>query len=153
MTADEEFIPSVIATTASGSFPEVMSAGSANELFSKTLNDVTVDCVKAGARMIGHIKANIRSVDDFLSMSSTTDDGNVRFRSMFMNDVKEYSMTINAIVYGLDRYRMAEIIVSNMKRMLAGVEIEVHSEVGCEDPGCRDPLCQNKSHKRINVNI
>jgi hypothetical protein len=99
--------------------------------------------------MIGHIKANVRSGDEMLSMSSTTDNGNVRCRSLFAGGVHEYSMTANVIVYGLERRRVAEILVSNVKRTLGDVDIEVHSEVGCEDPGCKDPMCQDKDHRRI----
>jgi hypothetical protein len=149
MTSDEEFIPSAIAATASGSFRPPMNAGDANELFSSMLRSVAVDCVKAGAWMIGHIKANIRSGDGFLSISSTTDDGNVRARSVLTDDVKEYSMTVNVIVYGIDRRKAAEILIANVRMMLGDVRTEVHSEVGCEDPDCGDPMCQDKDHKRV----
>ncbi|MDR0791351.1 MAG: hypothetical protein LBE47_02300 [Methanomassiliicoccaceae archaeon] len=149
MTDDIEFIPAAIAATAEGSLRSATSAKDANELFSSMLRDITLDCVKAGSWMIGHIKANVRSCDDLLSMSSTTDDGNVRCRCVLTNDIKEYSMTVNVIVYGLERHSVAEILVSNVRRVLGNVDIEVHSEVGCEDPKCKDPLCQDTDHKRI----
>jgi len=149
MTADKEFIPSAIAATVSGSFPSAIGADDANTMFSRMLSKVTVGCAEAGAWMIGHIKANIRSGNGFLSISSTTDDGNVRARAEFTDPVKDYSMTVNVIVYGIDRRRTAEILVSNVKDMLPFAEIEVHSEVGCEDPDCEDPMCQDKDHKRV----
>ena len=152
MTSDKEFIPSAIAATISGSFSSPISAEDANTLFSNMLSKVTVGCTEAGAWMIGHIKANVRSGDGFLSISSTTDDGNVRARAAFTDPVEEYSMTVNVIVYGIDRRRTAEILVSNAKSILECEEIEVHSEVGCEDPGCNDPMCQDKDHTRV-INI
>ena len=149
MTSDAEFIPAAIAATASGSLRKAAKADAANKLFKDMLRDVTLGCVKAGSTMIGHIKANIRSGNDMLSISSTTDDGNVRPRSVFKNDVKDYSMTVNVIVYGLERRKVAEILVSNVKRILGNVNLTVHSEVGCEDPECKDPMCQRDEHKRI----
>jgi len=149
MTSDQEFIPSAIAATLSGSFSAPMSADDANGLFSKFLSKVTTDCAEAGAWMIGHIKANVRSGEGFLSISSTTDDGNVRMRLSFTGPVKEYSMTVNVIVYGVDRQTTAKILVSDVKGMLACDNIVVHSEIGCEDPECEDPMCRNEDHKRV----
>ncbi|MDR2866440.1 MAG: hypothetical protein LBV13_03440 [Methanomassiliicoccaceae archaeon] len=149
MTDDEEFIPSAIAATAAGSLRTVTDADDANALFMGMLKNVTVDCVKEGSWMIGHIKANVRSSDEMLSMSSTTDDGNVRCRSSFTVPVKDYSITVNVIVYGVERHRAAGILVSDMRAALGDIDITVHSEVGCEDPGCSDPACQDKDHERI----
>ena len=149
MTADKEFIPSAIAATVTGSFPSAISADDANDMFSLLLHDVTIGCVEAGSWMIGHIKANVRSGNELLSVSCTTDNGNVRRRYVFAGSVKGYSMTVNVIVYGIERHRTAEILVLNVKKVLGDVHIEVHSEVGCEDPKCEDPMCQDKDHKRV----
>lgn len=149
MTEDVNMIPSAIAATAKGSLPIATNAEAANRLFSDMLKAVTKDCVKAGSWMIGHIKANVRTDNELLSMSSTTDDGNVRSRCSFTKGVKDYSMTVNVIVYGVERHKVAEILVSDMKKALGDIEITVHSEMGCEDPGCNDPVCQDKDHKRV----
>ena len=149
MTEDAEMIPSAIAASAEGSLPSEMSADDANRLFSQMLSDVARDCVKAGSWMIGHIKANVRSGNELLSISSTTDDGNVRIRSRFLNSVKDYSMTVNVIVYGVERHIVAEILISNVKKALGGIGMTVHSEIGCEDPECSDPACSDKDHRRI----
>jgi len=149
VTSDKEFIPAAIAATGKGSFASSKSAEAANSLFIGMLRDIALGCVNAGSTMIGHIKANIRSGGELLAMSSTTDDGNVRSRYTFAKEVKDYTMTVNVIVYGIERYKAAEILVSNVKKALSNVDIEVHSEVGCEDPECNDPLCQRDEHKRI----
>jgi len=149
VTSDAEYIPAAIAATAGGSLASPMGADDANSLFKKMLRDIAVGCVSAGSTMIGHIKANVRANDELLSMSSTTDDGNVRSRYVFTKDVKDYTMTVNVIVYGLERHKAAEILVSNARDALGDVRIEVHSEVGCEDPGCKDPMCQRDEHKRM----
>jgi hypothetical protein len=149
VTSDAEFIPAAIAATASGAFPSALAADEANALFAGMLRDVALGCVGAGSSMIGHIKANVRSGNELLSMSVTTDDGNVRSRYRFGNGVHGYSMTVNVIVYGIERHKAAEILVSNVRRVLGGVSIEVHSEVGCEDPECDDPMCARDEHKRI----
>ena len=151
MTSDREFIPSAIAATASGSFSDPANADEANSSFTKFLSRVALGCVAAGSTMIGHIKANVRSGDELLSMSCTTDDGNVRLRYKFSKTVAKYTMTVNVIVYGIDKRRTAEILVSNL-RSLGVAGLEVHSEVGCEDPSCDDPLCQRDEHVRV-INI
>jgi len=146
MTSDAELIPSAIAATGTGSLPDHTDA---NTLFSDMIRNIALDCVKAGSWMIGHIKANIRSGDELLSISSTTDDGKARRRCEFSKDVKDYSMTVNVIVYGVERHKVAGILVSNVRRSLGDVDMTVHSEVGCEDPECSDPACQDKDHRRV----
>ena len=135
--------------TAAGSFASALKAEDANVLFSEILSGIAKECMKEGALMIGHIKANVRSGGEMLSLSCTTGDGNVRPRSSFTKDVRNYSMTMNVIVYGTERRRTAEIAVSNIKKALGSVITEVYSEAGCEDPGCDDPMCRNEDHKRI----
>jgi hypothetical protein len=142
-------IPSAIAATASGSLPSVTKAEDANILFSNILSNIAKECAGAGSWMIGHIKANIRSDGELLSIGSTTEEGKVRHRCSFEKDVKDYSMTLNVIVYGLERHMTAEILVSNVRNVLGDIDIEVHSEVGCEDPECGDPMCQDEGHQRI----
>lgn len=149
MTSDENFIPTAIAVTANGSFEEAVSAEHANTIFSEMIRNTALDCVKAGSQMIGHIKANVRSGPELLSMSSTTDDGNVRMRSVFTGKVKDHSMTVNVIVYGVDRHTVADISVRNIKKAVGNISITVHSEIGCEDPECTDPMCQDAGHRRI----
>ena len=149
MTADKEFIPAAIAATAGGSFASHMSADGANALFAGMLRNIVLGCVDAGSTMIGHIKANIRSGDELLAMSSTTDDGNVRCRYKFSKGVKDYTMTVNVIVYGIERRTAAEILARSVKDVLGNADLKIHSEVGCEDPECNDPMCQRDEHKRI----
>ena len=149
MTSDEDLIPAAIAAVASGSLLQVANADDANRIFSSIIENVAKDCVKAGSWMIGHIKANVRSGGELLSVSSTTDDGNVRYRYSFKKDVKDYSMTVNVIVYGIERHTAAEILISNMRKALDNVDIQVRSETGCEDPECGDPMCRDEGHRRI----
>ncbi|MCL2143229.1 MAG: hypothetical protein FWH44_03115 [Methanomassiliicoccaceae archaeon] len=153
MTDDADLIPAAVAAVASGSFSPSLKADAAVRIFRGMLRDIALDCVTSGSAMIGHIKANVRSGDEMMSMSSTTDDGNVRCRSVFAKDVSEYSMTVNVIVYGIENRKAAEILVPNVRKISDDVKITVHSEIGCEDPECKDPLCQDEAHKRIIMNI
>ena len=148
MTDEEELIPTAIAADAYGSVGS-MPADAANSMFKEFIGSVTRGCVKAGSKMIGHIKANVRSGGELLSMSSTTDDGNVRCRSLLANEVNDYSLTVNVIVYGLDRRTAARILAENAERILTDVKIKIYSESGCEEPDCGDPMCSNKDHKRV----
>ncbi|MCL1904658.1 MAG: hypothetical protein FWG19_00860, partial [Methanomassiliicoccaceae archaeon] len=68
--------------------------------------------------------------------------------SVFTDTVNGYSMTVNVIVYGLDRYEVARILSSNAGKMLGTVP-KIYSELGCEDPECGDPMCRNADHRRI----
>jgi hypothetical protein len=140
-----EDIPAAVAADANGVFIPKRRADEANHIFTEFLSYVTKDCVESGAVMIGHIKANVRSGDEMLSISSTTGDGNVRARLSFLSDVGEFDMTLNVIVYGIGE-RTISGIIADRGRML-GIYDMCAVPHGCPDPECSDPECAD--HARI----
>lgn len=146
MTTVEHDIPAAVAATVKGTLN--MNAEDANAFFSQLLSDVTKDCVGSGATMIGHVKSNISSGNEMLSISSTTDDGNVRFRSKFTEHVGDYEMTLNVIVYGISNDTISKIIADRTQHMSADVQMLTES---CNDPECNDPDCVDGKHRIIEL--
>lgn len=150
MTSEKEDLPSAVVVSAEGSFPKTVSGPEATRIFTEFLAEVTRDCAAAGATMIGHVKANIRSEGEMMSISSTTEDGNVRKRSVFEKDVKGYRMTVNVIVYGIDENTITRMI-KKREIMLGTVKMEISSETQCNDPECDDPDCGDPAHRIIRI--
>jgi hypothetical protein len=100
--------------------------------------------------MVGHIKANVRSGDGMLSISSTNDRGDVRTRMAFSDPVDGYGMTVNVIVYGIDE-RTVSGILETRRAGLGENTMMIHSDTGCKDPACGDPYCADKAHRLIRI--
>ena len=144
MTRDEEFIPSVAVAQFSGDL-HGMSAEDANALLTGLLSDISVDCAAADG-IIGHNKANFRCGEDLLSISCTTDDGNVRSKSLFTSPVGEFTGVMDVIVYDLD-YTVMKDIVEKRSSEIPGCTVSVlENQLRCRDPNCRDPNCTNPEH-------
>jgi len=151
MTSIKEDLPSAVAADINGSFAESMQASDANSAFSGFLSAVAKDCLNAGAVMIGHIKANVRSGEELLSISSTNDRGDVRIRTSFSDRVSAYEMTVNVIVYGIDE-RAICCILETRRNSLGNNTMTIFSDTGCRDPECGDPDCTDKAHRVIRIN-
>ena len=144
MTRDEEFIPSVAVAQFSGDL-KGMPAEDANALLSGLLSRISVDCSAADG-IIGHNKANFRCGDDLLSISCTTDDGNVRTKSEFSSPVGGFTGVMDVIVYDLD-YETMKGIVERRTSEIDGCEVTVlENQNRCHDPNCKDPNCTNPEH-------
>lgn len=144
MTRDLEFIPSVAVAEFEGDMhgadPEV-----ANETFIRLLSEISLDCGKADG-IIGHNKANFRCGEDLLSISCTTDDGNVRCKTLFAEKVGKYTGTMDVIVYDLD-YSVMKEIVERRASAIEGCRVSVlENQLRCGDPNCSDPECRNPDH-------
>jgi len=150
MTSVKEDLPSAVAANIKGTFAKETKAPDAETMFAGFMSETVRDCVRAGAAMIGHVKANIRSGNEFLSISSTTDDGNVRNRKGFSSDVKDYEMTVNVIVYGIDEVMISKILETR-RRDLGKNSMTIYSDTGCKDPECEDPDCIDRAHRLIKI--
>ena len=148
MTTVEEDLPGTVAATITGIMNA--SAEDAGNKFKEFLSQVTRGCSEAGALMIGHVKANVRSGDDMMSFNSTTDDGKVRVRTELSEPVREYEMTINVIVYGLKENVISQVMMSKIP-ILGEPKVKIYSDTGCTDPKCSDPDCADQKHRVINI--
>ena len=146
MTTDREFIPTIAVGKFGGDLGG-MSAHEANATFKKLLSDISVECGKIG--IIGHNKANFKCGDDLLSISCTTEDGNVRSKVEFSHPVGRYEGVMNVIVYGAEFSALKDIIYASsgdIKGMEAEV-IEDHGATECHDPNCHDPSHHHHHHE------
>lgn len=146
MTRDEPFIPTVLVMELSGDL-EGRSPDEAVSMFSAAVSGTAKGCAESGGT-IGHIKANMRSSEEMVSASSTTEDGNVRLRFGLESPVREYSIVMNAIVYGIGYPDMK----SAAEKAFSGFPAETyvwHKGGECNDPACGDPNCRDSSHRKI----
>lgn len=147
MTQDVNYIPAAVAFNILGERHEGWGAANATILFNNLIGEVTRKCVQAGSWMIGHVKASLDSDAGFISMSSTTDDGNVRNRGELKGTMHRFDLTVNVIVYGLSEEQVKDIFLIEAGKALPGSAVEVIIDPGCEDPACQDPLCQDPRHR------
>ncbi|MBO6083654.1 MAG: hypothetical protein J6O90_01040 [Candidatus Methanomethylophilaceae archaeon] len=146
MTLDEEFIPSIAVARFEGDL-KGMPAEQANALLTKLLSDISVDCGAADG-IIGHNKANFRNGDELLSISCTTDDGNVRSKSVFSSPVGAFTGVMDVIVYDLG-YETMKRIIETRAAGIDGCSVSVlENQLKCSDPNCTDPNCTNPDHVR-----
>ncbi|MDD4245128.1 MAG: hypothetical protein PHI62_03030 [Candidatus Methanomethylophilaceae archaeon] len=146
MTQDAPFIPTVLVMELSGNMGGT-SPEEAVSLFSRAVSDTASGCARAGGT-IGHIKANMRSSEEMVSASSTTEDGNVRLRYGLESAVDDYSIVMNAIVYCLE-YRDMKVIAEKAFSVLPVNTSVWHKGGLCNDPECGDPDCKDSSHRKI----
>lgn len=146
MTRDEEFLPSIAVAELVGSF-DALPSEEANGVFVRLLSEISKDCGAAGALAIGHNKANFRSCDELLSISCTTEDGNVRTKCDFTRPVSDYTGVMNVIVYGLGYPELRGIIETRVSQ-IPGCSVRVLEDSGCQDPECNDPNCRDPEHRR-----
>ena len=151
MTRDVSMMPSIAVAEMRGTLGGV-SADEANALFIRFLSDVSKDCGQEGAAMIGHNKANFKCGEDLLSISCTTEDGNVRTKFLFASSVADYTGIVNVIVYGLE-YHVLKRIIESRAAEIPGCSVNVLEEGGCDDPECNDPACRDPNHRRRPITI
>jgi hypothetical protein len=81
-----------------------------------------------------------------LSISCTTDDGNVRTKSEFSSPVGGFTGVMDVIVYDLD-YGTMKGIVERRTSEIEGCDVTVlENQNRCRDPNCKDPNCTNPEH-------
>ncbi len=145
MTEDQEFIPTPLAADLKGFFSPSLEGKEAVQKFSDFLKALTLGAVDVGAWSIGHVKAVVEAGEGFVSMSSTTEDGNVRIKGELAS-VENWTMTVNVIVFGPDADDLEAMLMDKVEKILPGSEVSVYHAEGCEDPDCFDPFCRRPEH-------
>ena len=79
--------------------PEVMK-----DMVSSLMTRITLDCVEAGTRLIGHVKC-IAEIEPerYLACSVTTHDGKVRCTGALEKESQHLDLVINILQYGWRR--------------------------------------------------
>ena len=152
MTRDAEMIPAIAVAEIHGDLGGV-EADTANGRMIGFLSEVSKGCGRIEGAVIGHNKANFRSGDDLLSISCTTENGNVRTKCTFSSPVGAYDGVVNVIVYGTSYDVLRELIGSCASRALPGCSVNVMSDGGCDDPECTDPDCRDPDHRHGMIKI
>lgn len=149
MTFDEDYQPAALTFEANGRMDPALSAEDATALFNGIVGDLTRASAKAGAWMIGHVKAVlVAEPGGMLTISSTTEDGKVRNRETLGGPVEDYAFRANVIVYGISEEQVLEVSKDYLREALPQAVIQMIGE-DCEDPECDDPDCHDPSHRVI----
>ncbi len=150
MTSDPEFIPTIAVVRISGDLGG-MSADDANKVFIGVISEIAKGCAAAGAAAIGHIKANFNSGDELLSLSCTTENGNVRSKSVFANKVGDYTSIVNVIVYGIEYDVMCSVTERAIGTIPGRKDVSFIDSDSCADPNCHDPDCKDPAHRIVTI--
>lgn len=142
MTSDADPIPTVVAVVVRGHVG--LPADDACSLLSDMLSRISVRCGRIG--VIGHNKANFRCGGDLLSISCTTEDGNVRSKVRFGKDVGDVDGVVDVIVYSAGYDELRRIVEE--EATASGLHAEFAERSGCHDPDCHDPHCCGHHHER-----
>lgn len=92
------------------------------------MSKIAIECVKAGAVLIGHIKCVVETPGKgFLAVSVTDADGKPYSRGGLEEGIKEMDVIVNVLLYGLPRQRIQELVDALAKKELSfpGAEIDV----------------------------
>ena len=72
---------------------------------------IALDCVKAGTRLIGHIKCIAEGeVGKYIACSVTTPDGKPRCSNSFGIPSDKLEIVVNVLQYGLDKQTIEDIV-------------------------------------------
>jgi hypothetical protein len=100
-----------------------------NALISDFMSKISLDCVEAGVKLIGHIKS-ISEVkgDGYLACSVTSHDGKVRTDGQ-LGDANGFDMVLNVMIYGLNIDIVNNIVESRTEDFFAGNGMKVTVEL------------------------
>jgi hypothetical protein len=72
---------------------------------------IALDCLTAGADLIGHIKCIVEtSGKGFLAVSVTTHDGKPHSKGRLDEGIKEMDIIVNVLLYGLSRKGIQDLV-------------------------------------------
>jgi hypothetical protein len=101
--------------------PEVMK-----DMVSRLMTRITLDCVEAGTRLIGHVKC-IAEIEPerYLACSVTTHDGKVRCTGALEKESQHLDLVINILQYGLEKTVLEAIVIKRAPEAFADAKVEV----------------------------
>lgn len=77
----------------------------------RLLTNIALECVRAGADLIGHIKCIVETDGKgFLAVSVVDPSGAPHSRGQLHEGVKEMDVIVNVLLYGLQRSKIQEIV-------------------------------------------
>lgn len=92
-------------------FPEMQSPEKITGKIISFMSRLSLDCVEAGVKLIGHIKSVTEIPGDgYLGCSVTNHDGNVDTSGVIDRDTDHVEMILNIMIYGLDMDKVKNIV-------------------------------------------
>ncbi|MEM3058968.1 MAG: hypothetical protein QXN93_02660 [Methanomassiliicoccales archaeon] len=86
------------------------SGAEVEDLIKGIMSKCVVECVDAGATLIGHAKCIAESDNgNFMACSITSNDGKIRCRGVLQGEIRKVSLVINILLYGLKRAEIERI--------------------------------------------
>lgn len=140
MTRNKEYLPSSVTAVFTGDLGGIGPSES-NDLLARFVASVATRSAAAGAGMIGHVKANFKSGDQMLSVSTTSLEGKTSLKSKFDDNVWIFEGAMNAHVFGITHSQVAMAISDAARDAGVFTDISLKAETGCNDPACVDPDC------------
>jgi hypothetical protein len=92
------------------------------------MSRIALDCLKAGADLIGHIKCIVETEGrGFFAVSVTTHDGKPMSKGHLEEGIDEMDIIVNVLLYGLSRKAIQEIVDPLALKEMAfpGAHVEV----------------------------
>jgi len=98
-------------------------------LVSSTISRVAKECMKDGARLIGHIKC-IAEVDSgkYIACSVVSAENDAVCRGELDGSSKNLNLILNVLIYGLDKPKVEAIVVRSAESVFKGKGMHVEFE-------------------------
>jgi hypothetical protein len=92
-------------------FPREVPSATIQARVEGLMSKITLDCLKAGADLIGHIKCIVEtSGQGFLAVSVTNHDGIPMSKGRLDEGIKEMDIIVNVLLYGLSRKKIQDLV-------------------------------------------
>lgn len=99
------------------------------DLIRGVMSECVLECVDAGATLIGHAKCIAESDNgNFMACSITSNDGKIRCRGVLRGEIRKVSLVINILLYGLRRTEIEGIFRTVLQERIGSNEYAVHIE-------------------------
>jgi|GEM_PF-637910 len=109
-------------------YPRRITGGELEKMVREFMSEVSLDCVKAGVKLIGHIKCVVETPGNgYLACSVTGHDGRVSSKGT-LDDSKRMDMILNVILYGLEMDVVKRIVEIEAESRLSGGEGKISIE-------------------------
>ncbi len=100
-------------------YPFPLSSRSIKEMMEEMMMEVTLECVREGADLIGHIKSVVETEGKgFLACSVVEPSGAVQTKGELGEGIDEIELLLNVLLYGLEREKVAEIAERTVRKEL-----------------------------------
>ncbi len=110
-------------------FREAKGPEDVKRLVAENISGIAKECVKAGTRLIGHIKC-IAEVESgkYIACSVVSHDTPATCRGEIEGSSRTLDLILNVLIYGLDKEKVEGIVVKESRRVFAPSIGEVRFE-------------------------